>query len=282
MGLFDWLFGKKSRSGRATLAPPSSPTRFSVHPLGNVESLLQRSKELAPNDLSGAGTLLGEMLQTAVQSGDATAGLVDLNLALDSMVRHYPEAVRQQALENPLPAARERAVRLLLERRDLRGLNPGIRIVSNGWPGTLGPLLRELVRERPAQIAEEDLTALVQLQGQEKQELVELGRLADQEIQRRQAKEEARPGRPSAENQQRQQPGQAQPAGPAEQEEANLRRWCLQVGPAWVDLWEGRWSQQDWLDLLALLRRTDFWPLNPDALQRAVEELKQEYFAARR
>jgi hypothetical protein len=115
-------------------------------------------------------------------------------------------------------------------------------------------LLRDLVREQPGQLAEEDLAAICRLNGQGKEDLVELRRLAEQEMQRRRT------------------------AGPASPEE-NLRRWRQSAAPAWVATRRGQWNHQDWLDLLEGLKRSEYWPMNPNEIGQTLEELKRAYFA---
>jgi hypothetical protein len=57
----------------------------------------------------------------------------------------------------------------------------------------------------------------------------------------------------------------------------NLRRWRESGQPReWVEAHQGRWGHQDWLDLLAALQESEFWPLNPDEVGRLLEELKQK------
>jgi hypothetical protein len=53
----------------------------------------------------------------------------------------------------------------------------------------------------------------------------------------------------------------------------NLTRW-LQSGGArrWVDAHRGRWDHDAWLRLLDELRHAPFWPLDPGAVGRALEE----------
>jgi hypothetical protein len=72
----------------------------------------------------------------------------------------------------------------------------------------------------------------------------------------------ARPERPPA------------PSGPEE----NLRRWRESGQPrAWVEAHRGQWNHTDWLDLLEELKRSPFWPLQPEAVGEVLEELKQEW-----
>jgi hypothetical protein len=116
MGMFDWLFGKKTTGGNITMPQASSPPNRQLH---GVEGLLQRSKELPPNDPHRARALLAEMLQTAVAlpANDERAG--ELAMALDSMARHYPESLSELAQGNGNPAVRQRAEELLAHRREL-------------------------------------------------------------------------------------------------------------------------------------------------------------------
>ena len=79
-------------------------------------------------------------------------------------------------------------------------------------------------------------------------------------------------------------PAQAQPpapSGPAAPtvptEEENLRRWRESgEARAWVEARQGKWNHQDWLALLESLRRSRFWPMNPDAVGLALEEIRRE------
>jgi len=67
----------------------------------------------------------------------------------------------------------------------------------------------------------------------------------------------------------------AVPALPAEEE--NLRRWRESgEARAWVEARQGKWGHQDWLALLESLRRSRFWPMSPDAIGLALEEIKRE------
>jgi hypothetical protein len=56
---------------------------------------------------------------------------------------------------------------------------------------------------------------------------------------------------------------------------ANLRR-LAGTGRLrrWVEDREGRWDHAAWLELLGELRRSHYWPLDPDAVGEALEELK--------
>ena len=59
----------------------------------------------------------------------------------------------------------------------------------------------------------------------------------------------------------------------------NLRRW-LDSGAAreWVAARQGRWGPDDWHALLANLRQSASWPLNPDEVHRALEVLKRQWW----
>ncbi len=63
----------------------------------------------------------------------------------------------------------------------------------------------------------------------------------------------------------------------------NLRRWQEQ-GEArrWVEDHRGSWNHEDWLELLAELQQSRFWPMHPDALARVLEELKVQYWNLQR
>jgi hypothetical protein len=64
---------------------------------------------------------------------------------------------------------------------------------------------------------------------------------------------------------------------PAAASEAdNLQRW-RQSGQAraWVEARRGRWNHADWLALLEELRRSAFWPMQPDAVGLVLEDEKR-------
>jgi hypothetical protein len=58
----------------------------------------------------------------------------------------------------------------------------------------------------------------------------------------------------------------------------NLRRWKDSGRPrAWVEAHKGRWNHDDWLALLEELRRSPFWPLQPDQVGLVLEDVKREW-----
>jgi hypothetical protein len=66
-------------------------------------------------------------------------------------------------------------------------------------------------------------------------------------------------------------------------EEENLRRWRESGGArAWVEARQGRWDHQDWLALLESLRRSPYWPMRPEAVGLALEEIKQDWAKRRK
>jgi hypothetical protein len=57
----------------------------------------------------------------------------------------------------------------------------------------------------------------------------------------------------------------------------NLRRWEESGQPRqWVESRCGVWDHRDWLILLANLRHSDYWPMEPDAVGAVLERMKQE------
>jgi hypothetical protein len=64
----------------------------------------------------------------------------------------------------------------------------------------------------------------------------------------------------------------------------NLRRWQEAGEPQrWVESHQGRWEHSDWTALLDRLRRSFFyWPMDPDAVGRVLEEAKARYWNLRR
>jgi hypothetical protein len=58
----------------------------------------------------------------------------------------------------------------------------------------------------------------------------------------------------------------------------NLRRWRESGQPRlWVEARQGRWDHAAWLGLLDDLKRSAYWPLNPDEVGKVLEETKQEW-----
>lgn len=58
----------------------------------------------------------------------------------------------------------------------------------------------------------------------------------------------------------------------------NLLRWERSESPRkWVNDHNGLWTHSDWLALLESLKRTDFWPMEPDTIGRALEAHKRAY-----
>jgi hypothetical protein len=63
----------------------------------------------------------------------------------------------------------------------------------------------------------------------------------------------------------------------------SLRRWRdAGLARRWVEVHEGAWNHDDWLRLLASLRATGYWPIDPDALGRLLEETRAEWLSLRR
>jgi hypothetical protein len=59
----------------------------------------------------------------------------------------------------------------------------------------------------------------------------------------------------------------------------NVHRWRTSgMARRWVEDRRGRWDQEDWLVLLDALRASDFWPADPEAVRRVVEEIRAELF----
>ena len=58
----------------------------------------------------------------------------------------------------------------------------------------------------------------------------------------------------------------------------NLRRWNESGQPRkWVKGHEGQWNHQDWLALLAALKQSSYWPMEPAAVGAVLEEIKGEW-----
>ncbi len=67
------------------------------------------------------------------------------------------------------------------------------------------------------------------------------------------------------------------------QEWRNLRRWQDSGDPRqWVEEHQGEWDHAEWLQLVAVLRQSAFWPINLAAVGRLLEELKLAYWNLRR
>jgi hypothetical protein len=68
-----------------------------------------------------------------------------------------------------------------------------------------------------------------------------------------------------------------------QQDWQNLRRWQESgQGREWVEARQGRWGREDWLALLESLRRSEFWPLNPQAAEKEVRRVTAEWWNLRR
>jgi hypothetical protein len=63
----------------------------------------------------------------------------------------------------------------------------------------------------------------------------------------------------------------------------NLQRWrTAGLARRWVEARGGRWGADDWLDLLADLMQSEFWPADPDSVRRVLEEARAEWGNLRR
>jgi hypothetical protein len=57
----------------------------------------------------------------------------------------------------------------------------------------------------------------------------------------------------------------------------NLHRWLASGGARrWVAARGGRWDHDDWVCLLAELEKSEFWPLDPEAIGKALEVARVE------
>jgi hypothetical protein len=66
-------------------------------------------------------------------------------------------------------------------------------------------------------------------------------------------------------------------------EHCNLRRWHDSGQPRiWVEAQHGEWGHDEWVGLLDLLRRSQYWPLAPEAVGAVLEETKRRYWNLRR
>ncbi len=73
-------------------------------------------------------------------------------------------------------------------------------------------------------------------------------------------------------------PRPPQPESPSEAD--NLRRWRESGGPrAWVEARRGQWGHAEWLALLEELKRSPYWPMQPDAIGLALEEAKRAWLS---
>jgi hypothetical protein len=65
---------------------------------------------------------------------------------------------------------------------------------------------------------------------------------------------------------------------PPPSEADNLRRWKESGQPrAWVAARKGEWNHGDWLALLDELRRSPYWPMQPEEIGRVLEETKRHW-----
>ena len=61
-------------------------------------------------------------------------------------------------------------------------------------------------------------------------------------------------------------------------EDDNLRCWRDSgQARAWVEARGGCWDHADWLGLLEDLRRSPYWPMQPNAVGLVLEEVKREW-----
>ena len=133
MGLFDWLFGKKNEGGSVNAtttrqSPTSNTSPQADSPArrpSSIQTLLQQAKELPPNDPQRAANLLREMLQAAVTFPATSEDASELNMALDSMAHHYPEALAELANTHPDASVRAKASSLRSQRQEIRGMSNG-------------------------------------------------------------------------------------------------------------------------------------------------------------
>jgi hypothetical protein len=84
-----------------------------------------------------------------------------------------------------------------------------------------------------------------------------------------------KPASTTAAQQAAQRDGIARPGAP---EQENLQRWQESGQPrAWVEAHGGRWNHEDWLGLLEELKKSSFWPMQPDAVGLALEKARQTW-----
>jgi hypothetical protein len=63
----------------------------------------------------------------------------------------------------------------------------------------------------------------------------------------------------------------------------NLGRWRESGWPwRWVSAHAGRWEHGDWLELLAALRRSEYWPMAAEAIGLTLEECRRQWWNLRR
>jgi hypothetical protein len=59
---------------------------------------------------------------------------------------------------------------------------------------------------------------------------------------------------------------------------SNVRRWQESGRPhLWVESQRGQWNHEEWLALLETLRRSEFWPLDIEAVGLALEEARTQW-----
>jgi hypothetical protein len=63
----------------------------------------------------------------------------------------------------------------------------------------------------------------------------------------------------------------------------NVQRWRnAGLARRWVESHRGQWTQDDWLSLLSGLQTSEFWPADPDAVRRVLDEVTTEWWNLRR
>lgn len=63
-----------------------------------------------------------------------------------------------------------------------------------------------------------------------------------------------------------------------QQKPNNLIRWRESGQPQlWVSERRGQWSHEDWLSLLESLKRTQYWPMDPDVIGGVLEQIKRRW-----
>jgi formylglycine-generating enzyme required for sulfatase activity len=93
---------------------------------------------------------------------------------------------------------------------------------------------------------------------------------------KRQEEERVRRDQEEAERQRQQREEAEKQRRKAElQQRANLGRWKASGEPRqWVEEHQGEWNHQDWLVLVDRVMGSEYWPLNPDEMTAALEEIK--------